>query len=60
MSTVEEAIKPTKWYVVSGQGVECGPYNTYPEARAMAKDTTYIPMIGEEVIDTFEGVYDED
>ena len=51
----EETICPTKWYVVSGQGVEVGPYNTYPEARAMAKGTSYTAMIGAEVIETFEG-----
>ena len=49
-----EVIETTKWYVVSGQGVELGPYNTYPEARAMARGTAYTPMIGAEVIDTFE------
>lgn len=51
----EQVIFPTKWYVVSGQGVEVGPYNTYPEARAMARGTAYTPMIGAEVIDTFDG-----
>ena len=54
MDTANEVTQPTKWYVVSGQGIELGPFNTYPEARAMASGTAYTPMIGAEVIDTFE------
>ena len=49
-----EDIIADKWYVVSSQGPEKGPYDTYQEAKAQCGDVCYEPMYGAQVIDTFK------
>lgn len=46
-------IQKDKWYIVSHQDVEKGPYDTYKQAKDNCTDECYSPMYGEEVIDTF-------
>jgi hypothetical protein len=47
-------IELNKWYVVSSQGVEKGPYGTYKEAKDNRDNAPHcVPMYGEQVLDTF-------
>ena len=53
-----DEIDADKWYVVSNQGVEFGPYDNYQKAAAKANPDSCgfygaQAMLGEQVIDTF-------
>jgi hypothetical protein len=49
-------IDPTKWYVISSQGIEKGPYDTYKEAKVNCDNCCYEPMFGEQILDTFDDI----
>ena len=49
----DEGIFDDMWYLVSSQGIESGPYDSYKSAREDAVNEASAVMYGAEVLETF-------